>query len=192
MSKPFGGIRILDFTRYLAGPFGSYQLALLGADVIKIEPRAGDEMRRSQLSKEWTERGLAPSFMALNANKRSLPLDLNQPEAADIVRRLVERADVVWENFRPGVMEKTGPRHRSASIRTKSCLKPVTGPASSKYCAEKASCDSGSRGQHSNPASIKFAKLSSLISPVTTGRRARLDIFFELDTPERYCDVTDG
>ncbi len=108
MTKPFAGVRILDFTRYVAGPFGSYQLALLGADVIKIEPRSGDEMRRSQLSKEWSERGLAPSFMALNANKRSLTLDLTNPQAAEIVGRLAERADVIWENFRPGVMEKFG------------------------------------------------------------------------------------
>lgn len=108
MKKPFDGIRILDFTRYVAGPFGSYQLALLGADVIKIEPRSGDQMRRSQLSKEWSERGMAPSFMALNANKRSLTLDLGKPKAAEIVRRLAERADVIWENFRPGIMEKFG------------------------------------------------------------------------------------
>jgi crotonobetainyl-CoA:carnitine CoA-transferase CaiB-like acyl-CoA transferase len=108
MSKPFAEIRILDFTRYVAGPFGSYQLALLGADVIKIEPRSGDEMRRTQLSKEWSERGMAPSFMALNANKRSLTLDLTRPKAREIVQRLCERADVVWENFRPGVMGKFG------------------------------------------------------------------------------------
>jgi crotonobetainyl-CoA:carnitine CoA-transferase CaiB-like acyl-CoA transferase len=108
MTKPFTGIRVLDFTRYVAGPFGSYQLALLGAEIIKIEPRSGDEMRCTQLSKEWSERGLAPSFMALNANKRSLTLDLTKPKAAEIVRRLAERTDVMWENFRPGVMEKFG------------------------------------------------------------------------------------
>ncbi len=108
MSKPFAGVRILDFTRYVAGPFGSYQLALLGADVIKIEPLTGDEMRRSQLSKEWSERGMAPSFMALNGNKRSIALDLAKPKAVEIVRRLAKGADVVWENFRPGVMEKFG------------------------------------------------------------------------------------
>ncbi len=91
MTKPFAGIRILDFTRYVAGPFGTYQLALLGADVIKIEPKAGDDMRHSQLSKEWAAKGLGPSFMGINSNKRSLTLDLQKPKAVEIVKRLVER-----------------------------------------------------------------------------------------------------
>jgi crotonobetainyl-CoA:carnitine CoA-transferase CaiB-like acyl-CoA transferase len=107
-NKPFAGIRILDFTRYLAGPFATYQLALLGAEVIKIEPKSGDEMRFTQLSPEWTARGLGPSFLGINANKRSLTLDLTKPKAVDIVKKLAERADVVWENFRPGVMQRFG------------------------------------------------------------------------------------
>ena len=108
MTKPFAGVRILDFTRYLAGPFGTYQLALLGAEVIKIEPKAGDDMRYSQLSKEWAAKGLGPSFLGVNANKRSLTLDLTKPKAVEIVNRLVPNADIVWENFRPGVMERFG------------------------------------------------------------------------------------
>jgi crotonobetainyl-CoA:carnitine CoA-transferase CaiB-like acyl-CoA transferase len=108
MTKPFAGVRILDFTRYVAGPFGTYQLALLGADVVKIEPKAGDDMRHSQLSKEWAAKGLGPSFMGINSNKRSLTLDLQKPKAVEIVRRLVETADIVWENFRPGIMERFG------------------------------------------------------------------------------------
>jgi crotonobetainyl-CoA:carnitine CoA-transferase CaiB-like acyl-CoA transferase len=108
MTKPFAGIRILDFTRYVAGPFGTYQLALLGADVVKIEPKSGDDMRHSQLSKEWAAKGLGPSFMGINANKRSLTLDLQTPQAVEIVKRLVKDADVVWENFRPGIMARFG------------------------------------------------------------------------------------
>jgi crotonobetainyl-CoA:carnitine CoA-transferase CaiB-like acyl-CoA transferase len=108
MTKPFAGIRILDFTRYVAGPFGTYQMALLGADVVKIEPKAGDDMRHSQLSKEWAAKGLGPSFMGINSNKRSLTLDLQKPQAVAIVKRLVEDADIVWENFRPGIMERFG------------------------------------------------------------------------------------
>ncbi len=108
MTKPFAGTRILDFTRYVAGPYGTYQLALLGADVIKIEPKTGDEMRQSQVSKEWAAKGLGPSFMGINANKRSLTLDLRKPKAVEIVKRLAKAADVVWENFRPGVMDRFG------------------------------------------------------------------------------------
>jgi len=109
MTKPFAGIRILDFTRYVAGPFGTYQLALLGADVIKIEPKSGDEMRQSsQVSREWAAKGLGPSFMGINSNKRSLTLDLQKPKAVEIVKRLAKTADIVWENFRPGIMERFG------------------------------------------------------------------------------------
>ena len=108
MSKPFAGIRILDFTRYLAGPYGTYQLALLGADVVKIESRDGDETRSQLVAKEWADRKMPPGFMAVNGGKRSITLDLRRPEAAAIVKRLVATADVVWENFRPGVMDRFG------------------------------------------------------------------------------------
>lgn len=108
MTKPFAGVRILDFTRYLAGPYGVYQLALLGADVVKIESREGDETRGQLADAKWAERKMAPSFLAVNGNKRSITLDLRQPEAVGVVKRLVVGADVVWENFRPGVMERLG------------------------------------------------------------------------------------
>jgi crotonobetainyl-CoA:carnitine CoA-transferase CaiB-like acyl-CoA transferase len=108
MSKPFAGVRILDFTRYLAGPYGTYQLALLGADVIKIESREGDDTRGQLADRTWAERKMAPSFLAVNGNKRSLTLDLRKPEAIGIVKRLVADADVVWENFRGGVMDRLG------------------------------------------------------------------------------------
>src|SRR6185312_2647666 len=86
MTRPFSGVRILDFTQVLAGPYASYQLALLGADVIKIERRGGEDMRRTPLSREWAERDLAPAFQADNGNKRSLTLDLSKPEAIAIVK----------------------------------------------------------------------------------------------------------
>jgi crotonobetainyl-CoA:carnitine CoA-transferase CaiB-like acyl-CoA transferase len=108
MSKPFAGVRILDFTRYLAGPYGTYQLALLGADVVKIESHEGDETRGQLADRTWAERKMAPSFLAVNGNKRSLTLDLRKPEAIAIVKRLVADADVVWENFRGGVMDRLG------------------------------------------------------------------------------------
>jgi crotonobetainyl-CoA:carnitine CoA-transferase CaiB-like acyl-CoA transferase len=106
--RPFANVRVLDFTQVLAGPYGSYQLALLGANVIKVERREGEDMRRTPLSREWAERGMAPSWLAINGNKRSLTLDLQKPAAIEIVSRLVARADVVMENFRPGVMDRLG------------------------------------------------------------------------------------
>jgi crotonobetainyl-CoA:carnitine CoA-transferase CaiB-like acyl-CoA transferase len=109
MNKPFAGIRILDFTRYVAGPFGTYQFALLGAEVIKIEPKAGDDMRRSSPVRwEGSAQGLGPSFLGINSNKRSITLDLSKPQAVEIAKRLAEKADIVWENFRPGIMDRFG------------------------------------------------------------------------------------
>ena len=108
MTRPYEGVRILDFTQVLAGPYASYQLALLGADVIKIERRGGEDMRRTPLSREWAERNMAPSFIAVNGNKKSLTLDLQKPAARDIVLKLAAQADVVMENFRAGVMDRLG------------------------------------------------------------------------------------
>jgi crotonobetainyl-CoA:carnitine CoA-transferase CaiB-like acyl-CoA transferase len=107
-ARAFAGVRVLDFTHVLAGPYATGQLAMQGADVIKVEPRTGDGMRLTPVSREWSERGLGPAWMAVNANKRSVTLDLAKPEAKTIVHRLAETADVVVSNFRPGVMDRLG------------------------------------------------------------------------------------
>lgn len=114
-ARPFEGVRILDFTQVLAGPYASYQLALLGAEVIKIERRGGEDMRRTPLSREWAERNMASAFIAVNGNKRSLTLDLQKPAAQDIVRRLAAQADIVMENFRGGVMDRLGLGYQALS-----------------------------------------------------------------------------
>ncbi|MCC6716943.1 MAG: CoA transferase [Acetobacteraceae bacterium] len=108
MDQAFSNVRILDFTRVLAGPFASFQLALQGADVVKIEHPEGEDTRKIARSREWADRQMAPIWMAVNANKRSLTLDLQKPEAVAVVHRLVRDADMVVENFRPGVMERLG------------------------------------------------------------------------------------
>lgn len=108
MSRPFDGIKVLDFTQVFAGPFATYQLALLGADVIKIERQDGEAMRRAPGAPEWAERNMAPTWCAVNANKRNLALDLKDPKAVEIILRLVKDADIVAENFRPGVMDRLG------------------------------------------------------------------------------------
>ena len=113
MTRPFEGLRVLDFTQVLAGPYATFQFALMGASVIKVERREGEDlrymdMRRTSVSDGLRRQGLMPRWQAVNAGKRSLTLDLQKPEAIDIVRRLAAKADVVAENFRPGVMDRLG------------------------------------------------------------------------------------
>jgi len=103
------GVTVLDLTNVLAGPYAGYQLALLGADVIKIEnPRGGDLARRLGAAPELSDELLGVSFLAQNSAKRSLTLDLKAPPGAKIFTELVRDADVVLENYRPGVMERLG------------------------------------------------------------------------------------
>ena len=98
--KMFEGVKILDFTHYLAGPFCTLQLALQGADVIKIEPLGGEASRQASTAEPvWSDRRMTPSWVAVNANKRSLALDLAKPQAVDIIHKLVLEADVVCEIF---------------------------------------------------------------------------------------------
>ncbi|MCB1509944.1 MAG: CoA transferase [Hyphomicrobiaceae bacterium] len=113
--KPFQGIRILDFTQVFAGPFATFQLGLLGADIIKVERKGGENMRFSPGSKEWAERAYAPTWAAVNGNKRNIALDLKDEKAIEIVKRLAEKADIVAENFRPGVMDRLGIGYKQLS-----------------------------------------------------------------------------
>ncbi len=106
MSTPFTGIKIVDFTRFFAGPFGTYQFALQGATVIKVEPLEGDDIRYAGPESEWKSKKMAPAFMAMNANKQSIALDLKRAESLKIIHELVKDADIVWENFRPGVASR--------------------------------------------------------------------------------------
>ncbi|MEM8767977.1 MAG: CoA transferase [Pseudomonadota bacterium] len=108
MAQAFSGIRIVDFTQVLAGPFATQQLALLGADVIKIEEPVSGDQTRGLWNDSADNAGMSPSFMSCNLGKRSLTLNLKAPEAQAIVYKLVEEADVVVENFRAGVMDKLG------------------------------------------------------------------------------------
>jgi crotonobetainyl-CoA:carnitine CoA-transferase CaiB-like acyl-CoA transferase len=109
MSQAFSGVRIVDFTQVLAGPFATQQLALLGAEVIKIEqPGHGDQTRGLMNDAENAVESMSPAFMTCNLGKRSITLDLKTGQAKEIVFRLVAQADVVVENFRAGVMQRLG------------------------------------------------------------------------------------
>src|SRR5206468_2016105 len=103
----FEGVRVLDLSRMLAGPYGSMLLADMGAEVLKIEaPDGGDPMRA--MGPPFLPDGESAYFLAINRNKKSLVLDLAKPAGPDVFLDLVAQADVVWENFRPGVMERLG------------------------------------------------------------------------------------
>ena len=100
------GILVADFSRVLAGPLVSMTLADFGADVVKVEPPGGDETRL--WSPPVDSEGRATFFLAVNRNKRSVELDLKDPEDLELARELVRRADVLVENFRPGTMDRLG------------------------------------------------------------------------------------
>jgi formyl-CoA transferase len=98
------GLRVIDLTQVMAGPFCSMLLADMGAEVIKVEPLDGEHTRHESLKIG----GVSASFLALNRNKRSLALDLKQPAGVEILRKLAAQADVLVENYRPGVAKRLG------------------------------------------------------------------------------------
>jgi CoA:oxalate CoA-transferase len=109
MTPLLSGIRVLDLTNVLAGPYCGYQLALLGADVIKIEtPDGGDLARQLGASPELNRQMMGVSFLAQNAGKRSVVLDLKSADGKARMLELVASADALVENFRPGVMQRLG------------------------------------------------------------------------------------
>jgi crotonobetainyl-CoA:carnitine CoA-transferase CaiB-like acyl-CoA transferase len=116
MRRPLEEIRVLDITNVLAGPFCAYQLALLGAEVIKVEvPEGGDLARQLGADPDLNARRMGASFLAQNAGKKSLTLNLKCARGRDVLLRLVESADVLVENFRPGVMDRLGVGYRALS-----------------------------------------------------------------------------
>lgn len=107
VTGPLSGIRVLDFTALLQGPMATQVLADMGADVVKLERQGGEWMRHWGLFMGRTH-GETDAFLGLNRNKRSVEVDLRDEETLEQIMELVEKADVVVENFRPGVMDRAG------------------------------------------------------------------------------------
>ena len=107
-NKPLQGFRILDVTNVLSGPFCSYQLGLLGAEVIKIEAPNGDLARQLGANAHWNTERMGVSFLAQNAGKRSIAINLKTDDGKQIFKDLLKSSDAVIENFRPGVMDRLG------------------------------------------------------------------------------------
>ena len=117
MSLPLEGVRVLDLTRALAGPFCAMILGDLGADVVKVEPTPKGELIRA-----WGPfaEGISVYYLSVNRNKRSLALDFRNPRTPDLLREMAAQADVLIENFKPGVMDEMGltyPELRRANPR---------------------------------------------------------------------------
>ena len=129
MNKALDGIRVLDLTNVLAGPLCAYQLALLGADVIKVEvPETGDLARQLGSDAKLNAQRMGASFLAQNGGKKSVTLNLKHDAGKDVLRRLVATADVLVENFRPGVMARLGLSYEELSaINPKLVYCAITG-----------------------------------------------------------------
>lgn len=109
MALAFAGLKIIDFTQVLAGPYASQLLAMLGADIIKIEaPSHGDQLREMLQTDETEQYGMSPAFMTANVGKRSITLDLKHPRSKEIINRLLQDADAIMENFKAGAIERLG------------------------------------------------------------------------------------
>ena len=110
--KPLSGIRVIELGQIAAGPFASSLLADLGADVIKIEnPKGGDKMRQwppLNISKQGKEEIYSENFASINRNKRSMTLNIKDPSNVGLLKRLVSKATILVENYRPGVLNKLG------------------------------------------------------------------------------------
>ena len=106
MTKPLEGYRVADFSHVMAGPYATHLLCLLGAEVIKIESPAGDAFRSYRGDRRFD--GMSPAFVAANAGKKSIALDLKDSGDHRIARAIIERSDVLIENFRPGVIGRLG------------------------------------------------------------------------------------
>jgi crotonobetainyl-CoA:carnitine CoA-transferase CaiB-like acyl-CoA transferase len=138
MTRPFEGIRIVDATHVLAGPFAAYQFGLLGAEVIKVEhPGDPDQSRGNGPDRALNRAGMGTQYLTQNANKRCITLDLKQEAAREAFRRLVAQADVLVENFRPGAFEALGLGYEALSALNPRLI----------YCSISAFGQQGPRGQ---------------------------------------------
>ena len=138
MTRPFEGIRVVDATHVLAGPFAAYQLALFGADVIKVEdPNDPDQSRTSGADRALSRDGMGTYYLTHGSNKRSIALDLKQEGGREVFRRLIASADVLVENYRPGAFDALG-----LSYAALSAIQPRL-----IYCSVSAFGHGGPRGR---------------------------------------------
>lgn len=174
--RAFNGLRVVDFTRALAGPMSAQMLALLDADVIKVEPPGdGDQLRGVLASVEMAEKRLSPAFLTGNLRKRSLALDLKSPLGQQAASKLVADADVVIENFVPGTARKLGIDYDTVRQQNPNVIYcsisgyGQTGPRSSEKAYDSAiQADSGMMSLTGHPDSGP-TRIGFMLVDVTTG-----------------------
>lgn len=201
MTLPLTGIRVLDLSNVLAGPFCGYHLARLGAEVIKVEnPKGGDLARRLGADIEAARNLMGLSFVAVNAGKQSVAIDFKSEEGKEIFFRLVEEADVVLENFRPKVMDRLGLGYDVLSKRNPKIIYcAISGFGQDGPWAQRPAYDqivqglSGVMSVTGDPASAplragfpiadtiagltaSFAIAAALVGQRTTGRGQKIDV----------------
>jgi hypothetical protein len=159
MSLPLEGIRVVDFSRVLAGPHCAKTLLDLGADVVKIEPPSGDLSRKAFPGKGE----ISGCYAQQNAGKRNLSIDLNVEGARDVVAKLCNHADVIVENFRPGALAAFGLDYDTVSVRTGAWCTPRS--------ADTGSTDHGVPGWRT-PQPCKPRRVSPR-TPLRRGSRSR-------------------
>ena len=125
--KALSDIVMLDLTHMLSGPFAAMLLADLGAQTIKVEPPGTGEMTRGLLGDDprYSYKGMGPYFLTLNRNKKSVCIDLKRPEGRALFHELAAKADIVVNNFRPGVTERLGIDHATLAMRSTRASSPA-------------------------------------------------------------------
>jgi crotonobetainyl-CoA:carnitine CoA-transferase CaiB-like acyl-CoA transferase len=142
---PLAGLRVVELAHVMAGPVGGLLLADMGADVIKVEKLPGGDDTRRTTPPEIN--GESASFMILNRNKRGIAVNLKTPEGVAVVRRLLENADIVIENYRPGTMEKLGLDYTDLCVRNPGLIYcKITGFGTTGPYANRAGYDLISQG----------------------------------------------
>lgn len=186
MSGPLSGIRILDLTSVVLGPLATMTLGDMGAEVTKVEPFEGDVMRHVAPSRNP---GMGAIFLNLNRNKRSMALNLKQPRAGDIVRRLAERADVVMHSMRPKAAKRLGIDYESLlSVNPRVVYCGVRGFGKGPYADLPALDDviqAGSGIAHIQGAGGHPRFVNTILADKTTGLQAAMAVAMALYERER-------
>ncbi|NRP71545.1 Acetyl-CoA:oxalate CoA-transferase [Ensifer psoraleae] len=145
MTRALAGFRVIDTTHVLAGPFASYQMAVLGADVIKVEdPSDPDQARLQGSDRDLSSAGMGTAFMAQASNKKAVALNLRTESGRDALKRLIETADVFVENYRPGAFEALGLGYEELRERNPSLI----------YCSISAFGSTGPRREQTGYDSV--------------------------------------